>query len=149
MEVFKSKIIIIIIQVGLFYWSALKMTKYQPHRIFWHLKLFRWDLLCNLTLRHFLGQTSQKNTLYKPQKFPICELGVLLLGKLLLHKVFKSNNFVLPPHKILNFSADDNFYEKKQFTRVGLGWSCNLVFFFRTKETQYSYCSTSTHKSVH
>ena len=27
-----------------FYWSALKMTKCQTLRKFWHLELFRWDL---------------------------------------------------------------------------------------------------------
>ena len=46
------------------YWSALKMTKCQTLRKFWHLKLFRWGLLCNLTLSHFQGQTSPKTTLY-------------------------------------------------------------------------------------
>jgi len=43
-----------------FYWSALKMTKYQTLRIFWHLELFRWDLLCNLTLSNSLGRASNK-----------------------------------------------------------------------------------------
>jgi len=43
-----------------FYWSALKMTKCQTLRKFWHLELFRWDLLCNLTLSSFLGRTSNK-----------------------------------------------------------------------------------------
>ena len=38
------------LQGGFFYWSALKMTKCQTLREFWHLRLFRWDLLCNLTL---------------------------------------------------------------------------------------------------
>ena len=43
-----------------FYWSALKMTKHQTLRKFWHflnffltLELFLWDLwdlLCNMTL---------------------------------------------------------------------------------------------------
>ena len=36
-----------------FYWSTLKMTKCQTLRKFWHLELFRWDLLCNPTLSHF------------------------------------------------------------------------------------------------
>ena len=36
------------------------MTKCQARRKFWHLELFWWDLLCNLTLSHFLGRTSKK-----------------------------------------------------------------------------------------
>ena len=40
-----------------FYWSSLKITKCQPLRKFWH---FWWDLLCNLTLSHFLRRTSKK-----------------------------------------------------------------------------------------
>ena len=36
------------------------MTKCQTLRKFWHLELFRWDLLCNLTRNHFLGRTSKK-----------------------------------------------------------------------------------------
>ena len=43
-----------------FYWSAQKTTKCQTLTKFWHLELFWWDLLCNLTLSHFLGRTSKK-----------------------------------------------------------------------------------------
>ena len=46
--------------------------------------------------------------------------GAIILGKLLLPQLFKSNNFVLPPDKILNLSADDNFYEEKQFMGLSL-----------------------------
>ena len=53
--------IFIHLQGVLFYWSALKMTKCQTLKKFWHLELFWWDLLCNLTLCHFLGRTGQKN----------------------------------------------------------------------------------------
>ena len=54
-------------RVVFFYWSALKMTKCQTLRKFWHLELFRWDLLCNLTLRTFRGGPVKKHPLY--QKF--------------------------------------------------------------------------------
>ena len=37
------------------------MTKCQTLRKFWHLELFWSDLLCNLTLSHFLGRTCQMN----------------------------------------------------------------------------------------
>lgn len=36
-----------------FDWSVLKMTKSQTLMKFWHLELFQWDLLFNLTLSHF------------------------------------------------------------------------------------------------
>ena len=44
-----------------FYWSALKMTevKCQTLRKFWH--FLNSDLLCNLTLSHFLGRSSKKH----------------------------------------------------------------------------------------
>ena len=45
-----------------FYWSALKMTKCQTLRKFWHSELFWWDLLCNLTLRDFRGGGRVKKT---------------------------------------------------------------------------------------
>ena len=49
------------IQGGLFDWSTIKMTKCQTLKKFWHSELFWRDLhvIC-----HFLGRTSQKNTLY-------------------------------------------------------------------------------------
>ena len=56
--------IFIHLQGVLFYWSALKMTKCQTLRKFWHLELFWWDLLCNLTLRTFRGRPVKKTTLY-------------------------------------------------------------------------------------
>ena len=43
-----------------FYWSAQKTTKCQTLRKFWHLELFRWDFLCNLTLRTFRGGPVKK-----------------------------------------------------------------------------------------
>ena len=39
-----------------FYWSARMKS--------WHLELFWWDLLCNLTLKTFRGAPVKKNTLY-------------------------------------------------------------------------------------
>ena len=36
------------------------MTKCQALRKFWHLELFWWELLCNLTLNHFLGWIKHK-----------------------------------------------------------------------------------------
>ena len=45
---------------NVFYLSALKMTKCQTLRKFWHLELFWWELLCNLTLNHFLGWIKHK-----------------------------------------------------------------------------------------
>ena len=39
-------------------WCPPKNSKYQPVRKFWHSGLLWWDLLCNLTLRTFLGGTS-------------------------------------------------------------------------------------------
>ena len=38
------KQLLINIQGVFFYWSALKMTKCQTLRKFWHIELFRWDL---------------------------------------------------------------------------------------------------------
>ena len=48
------------LQGGFFYRSALKMTNCQILRKFWHLELFWWNFLCNLTLSHFSGRTSKK-----------------------------------------------------------------------------------------
>ena len=52
------------IQGVFFNWCPPKNSKCQPVSKFWHLELFWWDLLCNLTLRTFRGAPVKKNTLY-------------------------------------------------------------------------------------
>ena len=54
-----------------FDWSALKMTQCRTLRKFRHFELFWRDWLCNLTLKSFLGRTSQKTTLYEWVYFDI------------------------------------------------------------------------------
>ena len=53
-----------IIQGVFSHWYPPKNSKCQLVSKFWHLELFWWDLLCNLTLRTFRGVPVKKNTLY-------------------------------------------------------------------------------------
>ena len=45
-----------------FNWDLPKNHKFLLVSKFWHLELFWWDLLCNLTLRTFRGVPVKKNT---------------------------------------------------------------------------------------
>ena len=58
------------IQGGFFHWYPPKNFKCQPVSKFWHLELFWWDLLCNLTLRTLRGVPVKKTTLYENGDFP-------------------------------------------------------------------------------
>ena len=52
------------IQGVFFNWCPPKNHKFFSVGKFWHLELYWWDLLCNLTLRTFRGAPVKKNTLY-------------------------------------------------------------------------------------
>ena len=51
------------IQGVFFNWCPPKNHKFFSVSKFWHLELFWWDLLCNLTLQTFRGGPVNKNTL--------------------------------------------------------------------------------------
>ena len=53
-----------IIQDVSFNWDPPKSSAIQPVSKFWHLELFKGNLLCNLTLRTFREITVKRNTLY-------------------------------------------------------------------------------------
>ena len=49
--------------VGCFFsWCPPKNHKFFPVSKFWHLELFRWDILCNLTLRTSRGAPVKKTS---------------------------------------------------------------------------------------
>ena len=51
-------------RVSFFNWCPPKNHKFFFVSKFWHLELFWWDLLCNLTLKTFRGVPVKKITLY-------------------------------------------------------------------------------------
>ena len=73
------------------------MTKCQTLRKFWHLEIFWWDSLCNLTLSHFSGRTSKKN--HPVYVYCLFWAHFLILVIFLISRV--SNNIVCPTFECL------------------------------------------------
>ena len=56
-----NDLFLLYIQSVFFNWCPPKNYKFFSASKFWHLELFWWDLLCNLTLRTFRGAPVKKN----------------------------------------------------------------------------------------